>query len=84
MAQMLARMERDGFIRQTADPADGRVSLVSLTKLAKTRLPRACKVLLQGNRDALIGFIDNEIEQLVVLLTELISDLDPLGSAEML
>src|ERR1700735_5435826 len=34
MAQMLARMEREGLIRRNAHPADGRASLVSLTKAA--------------------------------------------------
>src|SRR6201989_2142872 len=41
MAQMLARMERDGLIRRTPDPADGRSSRVTLTKAAKRRLPKA-------------------------------------------
>src|SRR5271155_1510446 len=33
MAQMLARMERDGLIRRTPDPADGRSSRITLTRL---------------------------------------------------
>ena len=39
MAQMLARMERDGLIRRTPDPADGRMSRITLTEAAKARLP---------------------------------------------
>src|ERR1700760_3153851 len=31
MAQMLARMERDGLIRRTPDPRDGRSSRITLT-----------------------------------------------------
>jgi len=58
MAQMLARMERDGLIRRAPDPADGRSSQISLTKKALTRLPAACAVLFQGNQDALDGFTD--------------------------
>src|SRR5882724_4826773 len=53
MAQMLARMERDGLICRTRNPVDGRSSQVSLTETARTRLPDACAVLFQGNRDAL-------------------------------
>ena len=82
MAQMLARMERDGLIRRTPDPADGRSSLVSLTKVAEARLPDACAVLFQGNRDALDGFTDEETAQLTSLLNRLTANLDRLGSAE--
>ena len=43
MAQMLARMERDGLIRRTPDPADGRMSRITLTEVAKARLPDAVR-----------------------------------------
>lgn len=76
MAQMLARMERDKLIRRTADPDDGRSSRVSLTRTARARLPDACEVLFQGNREALSGFTDEEAAQLVALLTRLIANLD--------
>lgn len=76
MAQMLARMERDGLIRRMPDPADGRSSKISLTEAARTRMPEACAVLFQGNRDALHGFTDKEAIQLVSLLTRLIANLD--------
>ena len=82
MAQMLVRMERDGLIRRSPDPADGRSSLVSLTETAKVRLPDACAVLFQGNREALDGFTDEETAQLVALLHRLIANLDRIGSAE--
>jgi MarR family transcriptional regulator, transcriptional regulator for hemolysin len=39
MAQMLARMERDGLIRRAPDPADGRSSRITLTEVAEARLP---------------------------------------------
>ena len=82
MAQMLARMERDGIIRRTPDPADGRSSRVSMTKAAEARLPRAIAVLLQGNYEALGGFTDEEAAQLVALLTRLIVNLDRIASVE--
>ena len=56
MAQMLVRMERDGLIRRTPNPADGRSSRISLTDTAHARLPAAYTALFQGNRDALAGF----------------------------
>ncbi|MEO0499747.1 MAG: MarR family transcriptional regulator [Pseudomonadota bacterium] len=76
MAQMLARMERDGLIRRTPDPADRRSSLVTLTEEAEARLPAAIDVLLQGNRDVLSGFTDEEAVQFTAMLVRLIANLD--------
>jgi DNA-binding MarR family transcriptional regulator len=82
MAQMLVRMERDGLIRRTPDPADGRSSRIALTETAQARLPDACAVLFQGNRDALAGFSEEEATQLEALLRRLIANLDRVGGAE--
>jgi len=78
MAQMLARMERDRLISRTVDSEDRRSSKVSLTNEAKARLPEACEMLFQGNRDALRGFTDEESSQLIDLLGRLIDNLDEL------
>ena len=82
MAQMLARMERDGLIQRAPDPADGRSSRIALTEVARARLPDAVGVLLQGNREALRGFTDQEAGLLVALLTRLIANLDQIARAE--
>jgi MarR family transcriptional regulator for hemolysin len=82
MAQMLGRMERDGLIVRTPDASDGRSSRVALTDVAHQRLPDACAVLLEGNREALSGFTDEEATQLVALLTRVIANLDRIASAE--
>ena len=82
MAQMLARMERDGLVRRTPDPADGRSSRVALTKAAEARLPRAVAALVRGNREALGGFTDAEAAQFVALLTRLIANLDRIAGVE--
>lgn len=82
MAQMLARMERDGLIQRAPDPADGRSSRITLTQTAKARLPDAVAVLFQGNQEALSDFTDEEAKQLVALLTRLIANLDRIASAE--
>ena len=76
MAQMLARMERDGLIQRTPDPADGRSSRITLTAAAEERLPDAVATLLRGNREALRGFTDEEAGQLIALLSRLIANLD--------
>ena len=39
MAQILARMERDGLVQRTPMPGDGRSQLVSLTKAARVSCP---------------------------------------------
>ncbi len=82
MAQMLMRMERDGLIRRVPDPTDGRSSLVSLTESAEARLPEACNVVLQGNREALGDFTREEAGHLATLLMRLLANLDRIAGAE--
>ena len=82
MAQMLARMERDGLIRRTPDPDDRRSSRITLTEIAQARLPDAVAVLLTGNREALRGFTDAEAVLLAGLLTRLIENLDRIAGTE--
>ena len=82
MAQMLNRMERDGLIQRTRDPADGRSSRIVMTEAAEARLPRAIATLRQGNREALDGFTAEEAAQLIALLERLITNLDRVGGVE--
>ncbi len=82
MAQMLIRMERDGLIKRKPDPTDGRSSLISLTKQAEKRLPRAIAVVLDGNEEALAGFTKTEAKTLTSLLGRLIANLDQIAEAE--
>jgi MarR family transcriptional regulator, transcriptional regulator for hemolysin len=82
MAQMLARMERDGLIKRTPDPADGRSSRITLTRVAKARLSNAIATVLRGNREVLRNFTDEEAGMLVDLLTRLIANLDRVANVE--
>lgn len=82
MAQMLARMERDGLISRTTDPTDRRSSRIALTEAAEARMPDAVDTLLRGNQEALNGFTNEETQQLVALLTRLIANLDELAGAD--
>lgn len=84
MAQMLARMERDGLIERTPHPEDGRSSRIVLTEAAQARMPGAIETLFEGNREALDGFTDTEATQLVALLKRLIANLDQIAGAESL
>jgi MarR family transcriptional regulator for hemolysin len=82
MAQMLARMERDGLIQRTPDATDGRSSRIALTGVAQTHLPDAVAALIEGNREALSGFTDEEAAQLVALLTRVIANLDRVANSD--
>lgn len=82
MAQMLARMERDGLIERTPDPVDGRSSCVVITKAALKRMPGAITMLLQGNNEAMAGFTAAEKRQLTDLLERLISNLENIANTE--
>ena len=82
MAQMLARMERDGLIRRAPDPDDGRSSRITLTKAAEASLPDAIATLFQGNREVLGDFTHEESRLLVDLLKRLIANLDRVASIE--
>ena len=74
MAQLLARMERDGLIRRDPDPADGRSSLISLSEHAIDRIEPARAVLARGNSEALTGFSESEVETLTALLHRVIEN----------
>src|SRR3569623_105131 len=52
MANTLARMDRDGLIARTPDPADRRRSLVSLNKHGKKRAAEAMEAALAVNEAA--------------------------------
>ena len=76
MAQLLARMERDGLIRREPDPNDRRSSLVSLTEDARARLPAGREILRQGNRDATRGLSDGEVDTLLTLLRRVLANVE--------
>lgn len=76
MAQMLARMERDGLVARMPDPEDGRSRKIALTARAEDGLPAAIAVLMEGNGDALAGFTREETTQLVAMLERVIANLD--------
>jgi MarR family transcriptional regulator for hemolysin len=78
MAQLLARMERDGIIRREPDPNDRRSSLVSLTDAALARLPAGRAILEQGNRDATRGLSDDEVATLLNLLRRVLANVEAL------
>jgi DNA-binding MarR family transcriptional regulator len=80
MAQLLARMERDGIIRREPDPGDRRSSLVSLTEEAISRLPAGRAILEQGNRDATRGLTEEEVDTLLDLLRRVLANVEAMES----
>ena len=52
MAATLSRMERDGLIVRTPDPADGRSALISLSGEARTKLEALETAVTETNEQA--------------------------------
>jgi len=74
MAELLARMTRDGIVERTANPNDARSSLHALTRKARARLPGAREALMQTERDLLAGFTPEEKDLLVAMLKRLVQN----------
>jgi MarR family transcriptional regulator, transcriptional regulator for hemolysin len=80
MAQMLARMERDGIVRREPDPTDRRSSLISLTRQARSRLPAGRAILRQGNLEMAKGLSAREVQTLVSLLRRVLANVEAMES----
>lgn len=80
MAELLARMEQYGLVRRGPNPADRRGSLLSVTRLARARLPRAIAMLVACERAATAGFSDEERAMLVALLRRIVDNLERSGA----
>jgi MarR family transcriptional regulator, transcriptional regulator for hemolysin len=79
MANTLARMERDGLIVRTADPADKRSSLVSLTRLGRERAKEALSAAMTVNEFALSGLKPAERGPFLDMLHRVVKTLDAEG-----
>jgi len=76
MAQLLSRLERDGMIKRSPDPSDGRSTLISITGKALAVLPQIDAAIDAGNELALAGMSDSEIKLLIDLLLRMIANLE--------
>lgn len=76
MAEMLARMERDGVVQREPNPSDGRGTLISLTARSRQRLPKGKAALVEAEQAAMAGFSASERELLVALLKRVASNLE--------
>ena len=78
MAQLVARMERDGIVRREPAPADRRSSLISLTASARAKLPEGRAILVQGNKEMMRGLSDREVGTLLSLLERVLVNIEAL------
>jgi MarR family transcriptional regulator, transcriptional regulator for hemolysin len=76
MAQLLARMERDGLVKRAPNPDDGRSSLFSLTPRAQGKVRAVRDVLVRGGEELLVGFSQAEIATLGALLERAVANLE--------
>lgn len=76
MAQMLARMTRDGLLASETDPCDGRVARLALTERARAQMPDAIATLFAGNQQAMAGFSEAEVASFLDMLRRLIGNLN--------
>jgi MarR family transcriptional regulator, transcriptional regulator for hemolysin len=76
MAATLARMERDGLIRRTPDPADRRSALVSLTAQGRRRADAALEAARAVNAVAMGSLSPSERQQFFAIMRKIIAALD--------
>jgi len=76
MAEMLARMERDGVVQREPNLKDRRGSLTSLTRRSRRRWPKARMELIQTEKEAMAGFSAAEKETLRCLLERVVSNIE--------
>lgn len=75
MAEMLARMARDGVVTRQPNPEDGRGVLISLSPRARTRLANAKASLVAGEKEAMAGLSEEEQDLLRSLLERVVKNL---------
>jgi DNA-binding MarR family transcriptional regulator len=76
MAQLLGRLERDGFIVRRKDPNDGRSSLVGLTSKAVETLPAINGIMNDGTDLVVAGMTDLEIDTAINLMKRMLANLE--------
>ena len=77
MANLLARMQREGLIMRRADPEDGRGVLVSITEHGRERFNAAVEEENRAEHAMLKGLTPEEKEVLKILLRKLLLSIDP-------
>jgi DNA-binding MarR family transcriptional regulator len=76
MAEMLARMERDGVVQREPNPDDKRAILISLTPRSRARIPEAKAALVEAEREAMAGLSEAEQQLLRDLLQRVVRNVE--------
>ena len=76
MANTLSRMERDGLIVRSPDPADRRSALISLTPLGRERASQALQAAGDTNELGMTPLAPSEREAFLEMLRRVIQYLD--------
>jgi MarR family transcriptional regulator for hemolysin len=76
MANTLNRMERDGLIVRSPDPADGRSMLIALSPIGLERAIRTLSTAFELNGVALAGLSEDEKDALFDTLRRVIANLE--------
>ncbi len=76
-AELLGRMEQKGLVSRTRDPNDGRRFLYHLTDEARARVDVLKADAASGNRAALAGIPEAEVETFLSVLHRVIDNLAP-------
>ncbi len=76
MAETLGRMLRDGVVQREPNPEDKRGTLISLTRRARARFPKAKAALVEAELEAMAGFTDAEKALLGRLLRRVVENIE--------
>lgn len=76
MAHTLQRMDRDGLIERTPDPADRRRALITLTERARALEAELIQAAHEVNAVATRGFTSDEVTTSLELITRMIGNLE--------
>lgn len=76
MAELLSRMNRDGLIRQTPNPRDGRSHAITLAEGNDDRLSEAHNRMADLEERALRGLTPEQVTTLRALLGQVVSNLE--------
>lgn len=82
MAELLARMEREGLVERAPNPEDRRGSLTKLTRSGRARLTKAKVALLENEALATAGLSTAKKTALIKLLRCVVAHVDPTSSDE--